>query len=95
MLKSSLTIAAIVLALALPAAHAVSGRPTVRTIPRALLAQMNSSPDGKITRGVSCVPELRAQLTFACELTTVRATRIHVDVAAEDGLSETWFPLQG
>jgi hypothetical protein len=95
MLKSSLAISAIVLGLVLPVARAVTGRPPVRTIPRALLEQMNSSPDGRITRRVSCVPELRGKLTFACELTSLASTRLRVDVAAGDGLRESWYPLQG
>jgi hypothetical protein len=95
MLKSSLTIAAIVLAVALPAARAVTGRPVAGTIPDTILAQMNASPDGRITRRVSCVPELRGKLTFACELTSVTSSRIGVDVAVGDGLRESWSPPQG
>jgi hypothetical protein len=95
MLKSSLTIAAIVLAVALPASRAVTGGPVVRTIPGTILAQMNSSPDGRITRRVACVPELRGKLAFTCELTSVTSSRIRVDVAAGDGLREIWSPPQG
>jgi hypothetical protein len=95
MLKSSLAITAIVLALVLPAARAVTRGPAVRTIPRALLAQMNSGPDGRITRSVSCVPELRRTLTFACELTSTGSTRLRVDIAGTNGLRESWYPLQG
>jgi hypothetical protein len=57
---------------------------------------MNSSPRGRITRRVTCTPSSAPALTFACELESVRATRLRVDVAVTPrGRRETWHPLEG
>src|SRR5262245_8086995 len=97
MRKSRLTIAALVLAPTLVGAPVVAARPAgVPTIARSLLSRINSGPDGRITRRVACTPTRGATLTFACELESVRATRLRVDVAVTPGgLRETWHPLEG
>lgn len=96
MRRSRFTVTALVVALALPAVHAVAAKPGVPTIARTLLGRMNSGPDGRITRRVACVPTRAATLTFACRLESVRSTRLRVDVAvAPGGLRETWYPLAG
>src|SRR5262245_57704253 len=97
MRKSRLTIAALVVAPTIVAAPVVAASPAeVPTIARTLLSRMNSGPDGRITRRVACTPTHGPTLTFACELESVRATRLRVDVAVTPrGLRETWHPLEG
>ena len=96
MIKLLLTLAALVLSLALPAAYAVASKPAPRTVADTLLRRMNSGPNGTITRRVTCERETRARRTFVCELASVRATTIDVRVAlADGGLRTTWHPLEG
>ena len=96
MLKVSLALAALVLALALPAAYAGARQSDAGPVEQTLLRRMNSTPDGRITRRVDCSRAPRAHHSFVCALTSVRSTKLRVDVTVVDsGLRSTWYPLEG
>jgi hypothetical protein len=94
-LKLGIALSTSVLALALPASHGVAGK-TSRALERTLLHQMNSTPDGRITRKVDCAPLPGAPHSFTCRLTSVRSTSLRVDVdLAGGGFRAIWYPLAG
>jgi hypothetical protein len=96
MLKLSLALTTFVLALALPAAYAFTSRPGPRIIARTLLEQVNSGPDGHITRRVTCARAAKARRTFDCSLESVVSTQLGAHVALVDGgLRTTWDPIAG
>jgi hypothetical protein len=96
MIKLTLALVAFVLTLVIPAAYAVTSRPPSETIAQTLLRQMNSGPDGRITRRVDCALASRAKRMYACTLESVASTRLGVRVAVVDGgLRTTWHALEG
>ena len=96
MVKATIALLAAAAALALPAAYAVTSKPSAATIAQKLLTQANSGPDGTITRRVNCTPSSKAHGPFACELESVRSTSLGARVAVvPGGLRTTWTPLQG
>jgi hypothetical protein len=82
-------------ALALPAAQGMaSSQRLPQRVAAQLLRQMNSGPDGKITRHVTCVPA--GGRTLRCDLESVRATTIRAHVSLVGGTYRTtWEPLAG
>jgi hypothetical protein len=92
-------LAAAILGLAgigLPAVyHALPAAP--KTVERQLLARVNSGPDGRITRSVTC--RAAGEARFSCSLRGLSLTspsRLHVQVVARGGsLEPTYGPVEG
>jgi hypothetical protein len=96
MIKLSLALIAFVAILAIPAAFGFSAKPGPKTVARSLLTQMNSGPDGRITRLVTCERASQARHTFTCDLESVRSTHLRAGVTVTGGLLRTtWAPLVG
>ena len=65
-------------------------------VAKTLLQQINSGPDGHITRNVACGRGSKAGLAFTCDLKSVRSTSIRANVAVVGGtLRTTWEPIKG
>jgi hypothetical protein len=95
LLKLTLALGAFVLCLALPAAYAVTATPGSKSVAQKLQQQMNSGPNGRITRTVKCIPAARGK-AFDCDLQSVISTHIAAHVSLIDGGMRTvWEPLQG
>jgi|SRR5579862_2775283 len=97
MARITLTLALVSLASVIAlAAHAVAAKPSGGSVSRSLLARVNSGPDGRITRSITCTRVARGREEFACRLVSVRSTSLGAHVALVDGgLRETWQPLRG
>ena len=97
MVKLGLVLTALAAALALPAAQGMTSRPGPSdALEQTLLRQMNSGPNGQITRRVECGRGTRAGTAFTCTLESVRSTRLSVNVEVVGGsLRTTWEPLAG
>ena len=96
MLKLTLALTALVFCLVLPAAYAVTSKPESKSVAQTLLRQMNSGPDGHITRAVKCAPVSQGSHAFSCDLKSVISTHLSAHVTLLDGgLRTTWEPLKG
>jgi hypothetical protein len=95
-LKFGFALTASVLALALPVAYTTRSKLSPRASERALLRQMNSTADGRITRRVDCARLPGTRWSLMCRLTSVRSTYLRVEVdRAGGGYDATWYPLDG
>jgi len=97
MVKLGLVLTALAAALALPAAQGMTSRPGPSgALEQTILRQMNSGPDGQITRRVDCGRGSRAGAAFTCTLESVTSTRLRANVSfVGGGLRTTWEPLAG
>ena len=96
MIKISLALISFVAILAIPAAFGFSAKPGPNTVARSLLTQINSGPDGRITRLVTCERIAKGRAAFTCDLESVRLTHLGARVDATGGLLRTtWQPLAG
>jgi hypothetical protein len=96
MFKLALALTASAAALALPAAYGSFSKPPSKVVEQRLLQQMNSGPDGRITRLVSCSRTSKRELAFKCDLESVRSTHLGARVTVvPGGLRTVWEPLAG
>jgi hypothetical protein len=97
MVKPSLLITAVAVSIALPAAQGMtSPKAPSAGVAKTLLQQINSGPDGHITRNVACGRGSKAGLAFTCDLKSVRSTSIRANIAVVGGtLRTTWEPIKG
>jgi len=94
LLKLTLALIASAAVFALPAAYGSLSKPPSGAVAGKLLRQMNSSPDGRITKSVSCVPT--GHKRFDCDLQSVVSTHLQVHVTTAGGSFRTvWEPLAG
>jgi hypothetical protein len=82
--------------LGLPVAH--HALPTApKTVEQELLSRVNSGPDGRITRSVTC--RAAGDARYSCSLRGLSLTspsRLRVDVVASGGsLEPTYGPVEG
>jgi hypothetical protein len=75
--------------------HALPAAP--KTVERQLLTRVNSGPDGRITRSVTC--RAAGEARFSCSLRGLSLTspsRVRVEVVARGGsLEPTYSPVEG
>ena len=96
MLRISLSLIVFVAVLAIPAAFGSGSKPGPNTVAQALLKQMNSGPNGYITRRVRCTRVAKLQRNFSCDLESAISTHLGAHIAVADGgVSTTWQPLAG
>jgi hypothetical protein len=96
MFKLTLALTASAAVLALPAAYGSLSKPPSKAIEQTLLQQMNSGPDGRITRLVTCSRAPKNELAFRCDLESVRSTHLGARVTVvPGGLRTVWEPLAG
>src|SRR5215831_7994363 len=97
MVKLGLVLTALAAVLALPAAQGMTSRPGPSgALEQTLFRQMNSGPDGQITRRVECGRGARAGTAFTCTLESMRSTSLRANVTFVGGsLRTTWEPLAG
>jgi hypothetical protein len=96
MLKASLSLIVFVAVLAIPAAFGSGSKPGPKTVAQTLLKQMNSGPNGYITRRVRCTRVAKLQHSFSCDLRSTISTHLGAHIAVVDGgVSTTWKPLAG
>jgi hypothetical protein len=96
MAKLSVALSTFVLALVLPVTYALASKPPSNDVAQTLLRQMNSGPDGRLTRAVTCARVGAAVKTFDCSLQSLVHTRLGARVTQVDGgLRTVWQPLEG
>src|SRR5207237_4679008 len=95
MIRLCLAATALAVGFALPAAQGMTTTPRPSgAVAQTLLKQINSGPDGRITRRVACGRGTKAGLAYSCDLVSVRSTSIHANVGVVGGtLRTTWEPL--
>jgi hypothetical protein len=95
MLKLASLGTALVFGIAAPPGGDSHGKPMRERVEQALLQQMNSGPDGRITRSVHC-HTAGSQSKFSCVLESTRSTTLGAVVVAHGvELQTAWEPLQG
>jgi len=79
---------------AFPASGALTSKPNPAQVEQRLMHEMNSGPNGKITKSVNCLPASHTH--FTCSLRSTRSTRLGARVTVSGGSLETvWQPISG
>ncbi|HEY5058392.1 MAG TPA: hypothetical protein VII51_05190 [Gaiellaceae bacterium] len=95
MLKLVALASALGLGIAVPATGALHSKPNRALVEQQVLQQLNSGPDGRITRTVHC-SAIKRHFSFSCVAVSTRSSRLDAQVVVVgDGLRTAWSPLQG
>ena len=95
-IKPALALLSTIVAFGVPAELGARSTPSSPAVADRLLARMNSSPDGVITRRVACHRLPGSGRIFACRLESVRGTSLRADVRLVDGGAViNWYALAG
>lgn len=94
MVKTGLLTLLLGMGVAFPASGVLHGKPNSHQVELRILHQMNSGPDGKITKSVHCLHA--GGLGFACRLQSQRSTTLGARVVVSGGSLQTvWQPIRG
>jgi hypothetical protein len=95
MLKLAAIGTALAFGLAVPFHPGAAAHPTKAQVEQKLLHQMNSGPNGRVTRAVHCQTS-GGRSTFSCRLQSVRSTSLGAVVVVHGtSLQTAWQPLRG